>query len=247
MKINTRRKRVAISELVGTLLMVAVTLVAGAAVFSWINGQAGTSETAYGNSVASNINYLREHFVVVAQSFAANPPTTSLACSTVGGTSPNYECTLLTLWPFDSGQSPFTLYSVRVQNLTDMPSTATNKNPLNAVFYAGSTSATNLGFVEYSKTGTTAICSGTGAWNSGSFLTTLQPGFYLFQSPATYNMPSTVPVGQLTAYPYEITMPTAATCSAAGAQYYLYDGIAYTLTFTGLYGNVVSTTVTVNG
>ena len=37
-------KRRAISELVGTLLMVAITLVAGAAAFSWVNSQTTSSE-----------------------------------------------------------------------------------------------------------------------------------------------------------------------------------------------------------
>ena len=232
----------------GTLIMVTITLIAGAAVFGWINGQANSSETAYGASVANNINFLRERFVIVTQSFAASPPSTSSACSTVGGTSPNYECTLLTFWPYNAGQITFTLYSVRIQNLTDMPASATNKNPLNAVFYPGtstacSTTAQTCGFVEYNKAGTTAICQVVTAWSA----ITQQPGFYLFQSPNTYNLPTTLPQGQLTTYPYELTMPTSSTCSGAGAQYYLYDGISYVLTFTGLYGNTISTTVAVNG
>jgi flagellin-like protein len=242
------KKRRAVSELMGTLIMVTITLVAGAAVFGWINGQAGSSESAYGASVANNIDFLREHFVVVTQSFAASPPSTSLACSTVGGSNPNYECTLLTFWPYNSGQVGFTLYSVRIQNVTDMPASAANKNPLNAVFYPGASSACSgasqtCGFAEYNKAGTTQICAQTIAWT----LATLQPGFYQFQSPLTYNLPSTLAQGQLASNPYEITMPTGATCSGAGAQYYLYDGIAYTLTFTGLYGNTISTTITVNG
>lgn len=232
----------------GTLIMVTITLIAGAAVFGWINGQANSSETAYGASVANNINFLRERFVIVTQSFAASPPSTSSACSTVGGTSPNYECTLLTFWPYNAGQITFTLYSVRIQNLTDMPASAVNKNPLNAVFYAGtstacSASAQNCGFVEYNKAGTAAICSQVSAWSAISF----QPGFYTFQSPATYVLPASLSIGQLTSNPYEITMPNSVTCSGVGAQYYLYDGITYILTFTGLFGNTISTTVAVNG
>jgi len=245
----SRRKRIAVSEIMGTLLMIAVTLVAGAAVFSWINGQANSSENAYGASVASNVNFLREHFVIVTQSFAASPPAaTPVACSTVGGSNPNYECTLLTFWPYNTGQVTFTLYSVRIQNLTDMPSAAANKNPLNAVFYPGSASGCSgtsqtCGLVEYNSAGNTAICTVNSAWSSAN----LGRGFYQFQSPATFVIPAPTSPGQLTSYPYEITMPSSGDCSGAGAQYYLYDGIAYTLTFTGLYGNTISTTVTVNG
>ena len=76
----------AVSELVGTLIMVAITLVAGAAVFGWINGQATTSETAYGASVANNVNFLRERFVIVATNFTNTAsPCSGIKCfSTLG-------------------------------------------------------------------------------------------------------------------------------------------------------------------
>ncbi len=45
--------------------MIAITLVAGAAVFGFVNGQAGVSEGQYNAAVANNANYLREHFEVV--------------------------------------------------------------------------------------------------------------------------------------------------------------------------------------
>jgi len=248
LKLIVNRRRVGVSELLGTLIMVAITLIAGAAVFGWINGQAGTSENAYGASVANNVNFLRERFVIVAQSFAASPPSTGLACSTVGGSSPNYECTLVTFWPYNSGQVQFTLFSVRIQNLTDMPASAGNKNPLNVVFYPGSSSGCSgpsqtCGFVEYNKPGTSAICTLTSAWSS----TNLDRGFYEFQSPITYITATTLSQSQLTPYPFEITMPTAADCSAGGAQYFLYDGLSYVITFTGLFGNTFTTTVAVNG
>ena len=63
--------------------MVAITLSAGAAVFGWINGQAGTSERAYGASVATNVNFLRERFVIVASNFTSCG-LTPRSCSTLG-------------------------------------------------------------------------------------------------------------------------------------------------------------------
>ena len=59
------RKRRADSEVMGTRLMVAVTLVAGATVFGFVNGQAAASESQYGASVAINVNSLKEHFVIL--------------------------------------------------------------------------------------------------------------------------------------------------------------------------------------
>ena len=66
------RRRKAVSEILGTLLMVTITLIAGAAVFGWIEGQAGNSEGAYGQSVANNVNYLRESFTIVATNFTCS-------------------------------------------------------------------------------------------------------------------------------------------------------------------------------
>lgn len=78
------KRRHAVSELMGTLLMIGITLVAGAAVIGWVNGQAGASEQAYGSNVAANVNYLREHFVIVNVQFPAAdcwPTTQSQYCS----------------------------------------------------------------------------------------------------------------------------------------------------------------------
>jgi len=75
MKFRRNKKRIAIAEIMGTLIMVAITLIAGAAVFGWINGQAGSSENAYGQSVANNVNFLRESFSVVATQVGCNGET----------------------------------------------------------------------------------------------------------------------------------------------------------------------------
>ena len=97
-------KRPAISELMGTLLMVAITLVAGAAAFSWVNGQASTSEGLYGQNVASNANYLSEHFVIVNVQFTG--------CNV----SPGY-CAGLTVAVYNNGALPLTISSVSVANI----------------------------------------------------------------------------------------------------------------------------------
>jgi hypothetical protein len=45
-------------------MLIAITLIAGIAVFGWVNGQAGSATQAVGNSVASNVNFLNEHEVI---------------------------------------------------------------------------------------------------------------------------------------------------------------------------------------
>jgi flagellin-like protein len=228
LKVSPRRKRVAISELMGTLIMVAVTLIAGAAVFGWINGQAGSSESAYGQSVANNVNFLNERFTVVTESFSQS----GLSCS--GG--PPAPCNQMSFWVYNTGQVAFTLASVRIQSQSAV-------YPLNVIFYPAASSACSAssqacGFIAYNTAGA-QVCSDTAAFAPSPVN---QPGFYQ-NTVAPYD-PS-VAIGKLTSTPYQITMPTGATCSAGNL--YLYDGVTYSITFSGLYGNSFSTSVTANG
>jgi len=221
--------------------MLVVTLVAGAAAFGWINGQAASSEGAYGQSVANNVNFLNERFVVLTESFSG----IGVGGSCSGGTSPNFQCTGSSFWIYNTGQVGFTLYSICIKNLTNIPSAAANPNPLNILFYTAKTIACSsgsqtCGFIAYNKAGTTTVCSNTAAFS----IVTNQPGIYQVIS-GTAQPPQILSQSQLSSNPYQIAMPTALTCTA-GAMY-LYDGLAYTFTFTGLYGNTFTTTVTVNG
>ena len=101
------KRRHAVSELVGTLLMISITLVAGAAVIGWVNGQAGSSEQAYGANVNANVNYLREHFVIVNIQFP------SLNCA---GTSPNRYCNQMQISIFNNGALVDSISSITVVN-----------------------------------------------------------------------------------------------------------------------------------
>lgn len=231
------RKRVGVSELVATLMMIGVTLTAGAAVLGWVNGQAKVSEGAYGTSVANNVNFLNERFVVLTESFSG----TGSGGTCAGGTPPNYECTGTSFWIYNTGQVAFTLYSIRIT------STSNNPNPLNILFYTANTngcsaSSQTCGFVAYTSTGT-VMCSDAAPFSA----TTYQPGFYQIYGAGagTAQPPQILPVSQLSSYPYQISMPTGATCPSGAL--YLYDGYSYTFTFTGLYGNTFSTSATVNG
>lgn len=71
LKVGLRRRRLGISELVGSVLAIALTIIAGAAVFGYVNGQAGLTEQQYGSSVGVTIDYLQEQFTVVDMSFTS--------------------------------------------------------------------------------------------------------------------------------------------------------------------------------
>lgn len=60
---NPARRRRGISELVGTVLTIAITIMAGSAVFGYVNGQAGVSEQAYGQSALGAVEALKESYV----------------------------------------------------------------------------------------------------------------------------------------------------------------------------------------
>jgi hypothetical protein len=120
--------------------MVAITLVAGAAVFGWVNGQAGTSESAYGQSAAAGINYLREHFAPVTYTFTG---PAGVACSGAPKV-----CTIGNFWVFNNGQLSFILASMQIQSAVGAPAS----NFLNIVY-------TPTGFTAYNSAGTAISCS----------------------------------------------------------------------------------------
>jgi len=55
--------------------MIAITLVAGTAVFGYVRGQANVSELAYGQNVGGTLNFLQERFVIPLVSYSSNSVT----------------------------------------------------------------------------------------------------------------------------------------------------------------------------
>ena len=121
--IRNKRKRRAVSEVLATLIMVAITLVAGTAAFAWINGEAASSEKVYGDSVAGGTNYLAEHFTLVTSTFS-------------GCTGSPKVCTGASFWVFNNGQLDFTLSSLRIKS-------ASSSNSLDIVYTATGFTAYN--------------------------------------------------------------------------------------------------------
>jgi len=95
---GANRKRPAVSDVIGAVLAIAITLVAGAAAWGYVRAQAGASETALqGNAVNTN-NLLSEHFGVVDMYFG----TTTSA----------------TFWVYNTGSLTYSIFSVRLYSST---------------------------------------------------------------------------------------------------------------------------------
>ncbi len=65
------RRRHGVSEVEGAVLTIAITLIAGAALFGYVNDEAATNERQYGAAVGGTVNFLNENFVVVNMAFPA--------------------------------------------------------------------------------------------------------------------------------------------------------------------------------
>ena len=97
MRYRGDRRRVAASEIIGAMLAIAITLVAGAAAWGFVRSQAGASEGALNiNAVATN-NMLSEHFAITTMYFGSPNSTTST-----------------TFWLYNTGSLTFQVYSVRL-------------------------------------------------------------------------------------------------------------------------------------
>lgn len=79
--------------MVGTVLTAAMTIVAGAAIFGYVNGQAGTASQAYGQQVGNSVQYLEEKFTVVDMSWSTNT---------------------VTVWIYNTGKIQLSLFQVRL-------------------------------------------------------------------------------------------------------------------------------------
>lgn len=82
MRFCAKPRRVAVSETVGAMLAIAMTLIAGAAAWSFINSQAGNSESALQANAIANNNQLDEHFSITDMYFGTSTSTTFLFYNT---------------------------------------------------------------------------------------------------------------------------------------------------------------------
>ena len=94
MTVRSRRKA-GISDMVAHVLVIAITIITGAGVFSFVNSQAGVSAQQYGENVGSHISYFGEQFIIADINF----------------TSSN-----VTVWIYNNGQSDLKLVQALVYN-----------------------------------------------------------------------------------------------------------------------------------
>ena len=70
--LHGRRSRPGLSEIVGAVLTIALTIIAGGVVFSYVNGEAKVSELSLGQSVGATNSFLNEQFNVVNVNFTTS-------------------------------------------------------------------------------------------------------------------------------------------------------------------------------
>jgi archaellum component FlaF (FlaF/FlaG flagellin family) len=81
------------------VITIAITLVAGAALYGYVNGEAAASEAQLGNAAAGNANFLSEQFVIVQVDFQSSTcASNTLPC--------------IRIWIYNNGQVTLQLSSV---------------------------------------------------------------------------------------------------------------------------------------
>ena len=188
-----RGGRPAVSELLATLILIAITLIAGAAVFGFVNGQAGVSEKQYANSVASNINYLNEHFVIVNVQFPS-PCFSGLSTT----------CSSATLSVYNTGSATLNIKSLTV--------TGAFSSVAGVRLYDISTATGTECFVSTSTLSTTTTSTSTGASVSGVNTTTTVSG-------GTTTTVANIPTQTVPPVTFTVTIPAGCPLFAKGDSY----------------------------
>ncbi|MGP8125028.1 MAG: hypothetical protein ACLQEQ_04060 [Nitrososphaerales archaeon] len=217
-------KRVGIGELIGTLTMIAITLIAAAVVIGWVNGQAGVSEGQYGKAVANNVNYLDEHFEILNVQFAN--------CAPAG---PPRYCSVLQISIYNTGTVALSLSSVTIVGAastaggvpTYMYVLATQSNTgayTSSSFLTEIPGCTNLQYFYTYPTVTTSGTVTTTVVTSDTATTTAQ-----------------IPQSAIPPAVFTISLPSGSTCPQ------FVDGSNYRIQVMGAYGNAVTVQATASG
>ena len=157
------------------MLAIAMTLVAGAAAWGFINAQAGNSESALNsNGVATN-NMLNEHFAVVDMYFGATTSTN-----------------VITFWVYNTGSVTYQVASVRLYDSAGLinllySSTGSGASKTDYVYDLKSTLSTQCKTAAYPSYETTG--GGTGVTLT-TVKTTTEQYYTLTIPPTTSNCPS---------------------------------------------------------
>ena len=99
-RLKDKRSRLAVSEVVGATILIAVTLSVGFAAWAWARSAAVNSESSYGNQVGASANYLDENFLIVNANFTSSAPQN------------------VTVWFYNSGNTVVYIKQVFISNVT---------------------------------------------------------------------------------------------------------------------------------
>ena len=221
MKIIGRGKRAGIAELTGSLLMIALTIVAGAAVFGWAISQAGVSEGSLGQNAANQANYYHEGFVIVSVQFSYITGGTTEACPASGG---NNWCNQVSVAIYNNGQEGLTIQSIVLASASSKSVSGTAVPPLTMTYALTSATAGSYSVPSYTC-GTTTGPPPTVSENL------LQTG--VSEPIAIQSTPPTL---------FTFTLPTVCPTTSS-----ILDGALYSVQLVGMYGSSQTSEVTANG
>jgi hypothetical protein len=182
-----RRSRVAVSEIIGAMLAIAMTLIAGAAAWGFVISQASSSEGALNANAVGTNNFLGEHFGVVDMYFGTSSSASFMVYNTGTLTYQTFSVRL-----FGSGGTVNVLFNytqnaqgVKTDYVYDLRSSLSSKCKTAASSYespalsATTVKATNEGLFTLTVPPASANCPSYGnTWSSGHAYTVVVTGFY---------------------------------------------------------------------
>jgi hypothetical protein len=197
--------------------MIALTLIAGAAVFGWVNGQARVSEGALGQAAATQANYYHESFVIVSVQFLYNN----------GGCTGGW-CNQVSVAVYNNGGVGLTVQNIVFGNASSKSAAGTTVPKLSVSLSLTSAIAGTYSMSSYTCGNPPNTVSGPPPTVSENLLPT-----GVSEPIASESSPPTV---------FTFTLPSS--CASTSG---ILDGALYSVQVGGLYGNVVTSEVTANG
>jgi flagellin-like protein len=119
-----QKKRLAVSPVIATILLIAITITVGFAAWAWVRSAALSSELNFGRAIGTNINCLSENFVIPNANFSST------------------KTNLVTVWFYNNGNGTVYVSSLTISNTTwayNAPTTTVIKTGL------GNSSTYNVG------------------------------------------------------------------------------------------------------
>lgn len=224
------RKRPGVSELLGTLAMVSITLIAAALVVGWVNGQATVSENQYGQDVAGNVNYLNEHFEILSAQFSG------FSSSNCQGTVPTRYCQVLQISIYNTGNVALSIKSITI---TGSVSSVSGKS-----LYVLATQSSTWAYTSSSYSTPISGCSPSNSQYTYTYTTTTVTSSSTTTVVATNTATTTAAIPQNLVPPAVFTIklpPGSSSCP------WFVVGKNYQIQVLGLYGNQVTLQTTASG